>query len=91
MPLLQRAVQRSVDRWPTDGKPLVAPQVQQKWASEEDRQGAHLGAPGAQAPVRRGQNHSAPVDLWHVLHGGAGDPPRVGVRNLGTASPLGPT
>jgi hypothetical protein len=46
--------------------------VQQKRASEEDRLGACLGAPGAQAPVRRDQNRSAPVDLGHLLHSGAG-------------------
>jgi hypothetical protein len=75
---LQRPVRRSIDRWPIDGKPLVAPQVQQKRASEEDRLGARLCAPGAQAPIRRDQNCSVPVDLVHLLLGGAGDPPRVG-------------
>jgi hypothetical protein len=70
VPLLQRPVHRSVDRWPTDGKPLVAPQVQQKWTSEEDRLGARLCAPNAHALVRCGQNCSALVDLRHLLHGG---------------------
>jgi hypothetical protein len=77
VPLLQRVVQQSVDRWPTDVKPLVAPQVQQKRTSEEDRLGARLGAPGAHAPVRRGQNRSTLFDLGHLLHGGVSDPPRM--------------
>jgi hypothetical protein len=56
VPLLERPVRRSVDRWLTNGKPLVAPHVKQK----------------------------------HLLHGGIGNPLRVGVRNLDTTS-LGPT
>jgi hypothetical protein len=91
MPLLQLPVRRSVDRWPTNGKPLVAPHVQQKWASEEDRLGARLGAPRAQAPILRGQNRNTPVDLGHLLHGGVGDPSRVGDQEPRHRVPLGPT
>jgi hypothetical protein len=91
MPLLQRTVRRLVDRWPTGGKPLVAPQVQQKRTSEEDRLGARLGAPSAQAPVPRGQNRSTLVDLGHVLHCGVGDPPHMRDQEPRHRVSLGPT
>jgi hypothetical protein len=76
---------------PTDGKPLVAPQVQQKRTSEEDRLGARLGAPGAQSPIPRGQNLSTLVDLGHVLHGGVGDPPHMRDQEPRHRVSLGPT
>jgi hypothetical protein len=59
-------------------------------AAEADIWGGLTGCPSwctrAQAPVRRGQNRSAPVDLMHLLHGGASDPSRGGGSRTLTSS-----
>jgi hypothetical protein len=64
--------------------------VQQKRSSKEDRLGACLGAPGAQAPVHCGQNRNAQL-IWGISSMVASVILRTwGLGNLDTVSPWDP-
>jgi hypothetical protein len=90
--LWQGLVRVEGNDWPTNRKPLVAPELKKERTAEKDRLcRTTLQRPRAQAPVRTRKNRVAPTDLGHNVQGCVGDPPSVGDQvphhhvTLGTA------
>jgi hypothetical protein len=74
--------------WPTNRKPLVAPELKKERTIEKDRlRRTTLEHPRTHAPVHARKNRVAPTDLGDDIQGRVGDPPGVGVRYLAIASP----
>jgi hypothetical protein len=85
VPLLQRPVRRLVDRQEVACSSTGAVEAGIRGGST-----GCLGASDARDPIRCSQKCNALVDLGHLLHGGIGDPPRVGGQEPQHCVPLGP-
>jgi hypothetical protein len=86
--LWQGLVRVEGDKWPTNLKPLVAPEPKKERTTEKDRLcRTTLQHSRAHALVRARKNKVAPTDPGHFVQGCVEDPPSVGIKYLATRHP----